>query len=134
MALGSALVDRARIVRNRPQPQRVDGRTEFAKVSSSWFRCRLTVPARPRNRQGNVTRSESHPTLLYEVKNADGDPVGLTGDDEVEVVAAELGDAAGLFKVDGEPEPLRKRRTVIGFQVPLKRIEAREFQQRPGVR
>lgn len=134
MPFGGALVDTARVVRNRPLPSRVDGRTAFTKVTTAWFRCRLTVGARPRTKQGNVSRSESKPKLLYGTLDSEGNTIHLTSEDAVEVVAKEISEAAGLFLVDGEPEPIRKRRSLYGYEATLKRVEPHEFKPRPGVR
>lgn len=130
MALGSALVDRARIVRNTPQPRKVEGRTQMAKVKHAWFRCRLTLPQRPHSNDpsNGRRRTDSRPSLLYGLRDADGEPVDLSPEDEVEIESKELGTA--LWRLDAAPEPLRKRRSLVGYEVRLRAVEKREFEPR----
>lgn len=130
MAFGTALVDRARIVREEPQPRKVEGRTIFSTVTYPWFRARLTIGARPRTADptGGRTRVESRPTLMYALRDESGEPVALDAEDQVEVES--VGQASGLWRLDGQPQPIRKRRTVIGYEVTLRRVEQREFESR----
>lgn len=131
MALGSALVDRARIVRNTPQPVKIEGRTQFAKVTLPWFRCRVQMPTRPRraDASGGRSRVEVLPTLLYARKDSEGNVVDLSSADELEVEMVEMGEHS-LYRVDADPMPLRKKRTIIGWEVPVKRIENHSFEER----
>lgn len=128
MALGAALVDRARIIRNVPQPRKIEGRTQFAKVTLPWFRCRVQMPNKPRTADaaGGRTRAEARPTLLYGIRDSEGNAISLTSTDELEVQVKEIAEHA-LYQVDADPMPLRKRRSVIGWEVPLKRIENHAF-------
>ncbi len=127
MALGTALVDRARRISNQPSPLKLEGRTQFAKFHEPWFRARLTMPANPETADpaGGRTRVEVLPTLLFGLRDADGNPVGLTTEDEVEVDSKELGRA--VYRPDADPQPLRKRRSLIGWEVRLHRIENHPF-------
>jgi hypothetical protein len=131
VALASALVDRARIVRNTPQPVKVEGRTSFAKVTLPWFPCRVQMPARPRTSDGSGgrTRVEVRPTLLVGLRDSQGDLIDLTSSDQLEVEMKEIGER-GFYSVDADPEPLRKKREVIGWQVSVRRVESHEFEER----
>lgn len=127
MALGAALVDRARRVTKEASTVRVEGTTPMAEVRSAWFRCRLFLGGdrESQGEDGSYVRSVRGPTLLYGVRDADGAVLDVGYDEKLEVESAQLGDA--LWRVAGEPEPLRKRRTVIGYQVTLERVQEREF-------
>jgi hypothetical protein len=46
--------------------------------------------------------------------------VEIRASDEIEVASLELGDA--LWRVNGDPVPIRKKRRVIGWTVPLSRL------------
>lgn len=130
MALGSALVDRGRIIRNEPEPRKVEGRTAFVPVTFPWFRCRLTISDRRvgADAADGRKRVESAPQLLYAMRDEEGQAIDLSAEDQVEVDSPQLGRA--IYKLSTAPTPLRKRRTVIGFVVTLSRIEAREFEPR----
>lgn len=126
MALSSALVDRARRVRNEATPRRVEGTTTFATVTGAWFKARLTVPAAPEadDAQGSHRRTVARPTLLLGVRDREGnrlEPGFLSADDKVEVDSRQFG--RGVWEVTGDPEPLRKKRRVIGFQATLAKVD-----------
>lgn len=96
-----------------------------------WFRARLTIGSRPRSSEGNRSRVASNPTLLYKAFDANGEPITLSSEDTVEVESAEYGSA--VYRLAGEPQPMRKRRSVIGFEAPLKRVEQKQPVARPRV-
>jgi hypothetical protein len=127
VALGSALVDRARPLREQPTADKVEGTTQFATVPGEWFRCRLDVTTQPESPDpsGGRRRVEARPSLLYEWHDAAGLPVALTTEDRVEVASPELGTAVWLL--EGDPRPLRKKRRVIGFEATLRRVIDHEF-------
>lgn len=125
MGLNAALVDRARVVERRAAGARVEGRTLYGETRGAWFRCRLTLPS-TREVQAAATRmpqANIEPTLLVGDRDEAGDPVTLTIAQRVEVDSPELGEA--LWEVVTEPEPLRKKRRVLGYQATVRRIETR---------
>lgn len=128
MALGSALVDRARVVAQQPLPIKVGGSTRFAEVEGEWFRCRLTLPAAPETADASGARRRPVivPTLLYGVRDLQGGEVALSTENRVEVRSAALGDAQ--WEVVSNPEPLRKKRTIIGYQVTLRKVLDQSFE------
>ena len=127
MALGSALVDRARLLRQEPTGVKVEGSTQFGTVAGAWFRCRLNVTGQPESPDpaGARRRVESRPSMLYALKDADGLPVGLTTESRVEVASRELGTA--VWQPEGDPTPLRRRRSLVGYEVNLRRVIDHEF-------
>jgi hypothetical protein len=132
MGLTHALVDRARLIERVPSPVRVNKRTTFTDVTEPWFRVRLQLPSAPESAEGagGHSRVEVRPTLLVGIKDSEGNPVVLTVEKLIEVDSKELGRA--VYRFDADPEPLRRRRRVIGFEVPLRRVEEHEFEPPPA--
>jgi hypothetical protein len=130
MALGAVLVDRARPVRKRATGEKVEGTTPMAPVHGAWFRCRLTMPKGYENggTQQSARRSRRSPELMYEMRDLAGDDIVLRFDEEVIVESAELG--TSRWKVNGDPEPLRKKRSVIGWIATLERVDEKQFDPR----
>lgn len=126
MALGSALVDRARSIRNASTGAKVEGTTIVAPVAGDWFRCRLTLPQQPEapDQQDGRRRVEQRPSLLFEPLDERGQTINLTVEDYIEVDSPELG--RFTFILSADPEPLRKRRTVLGYEVAIRRVEDHE--------
>jgi hypothetical protein len=100
-----------------------------------WFRCRIFLPQGPDTRGGPAGaprhRAVLAPTLLVGVKDTAGVPLVLKHTDRVEVDSPFQGRA--VWQVQAEPEPLRKRRRVIGYQVAVQRLEDAEFDPVPQV-
>jgi hypothetical protein len=130
MALGSVLVDRARIVSKEAASARIEGTTQMATVTSQWFRARLFLPSAGENDgpSGNGygrTKVISRPQLMWGMRDLDGELIDVHFDHKIHVVSVQLGEA--IWQVDGEPEKIRKRRTVIGHLATLERTTEREF-------
>lgn len=126
MALGAVLVDRARVV-DKVGTTKVQGRTQFNPVLGTWFKARLFLPASEEraDAQGRRRKVIKKPTLLCGVKDTAGGVVLVQADQMLEVASPDLGSA--VWQIEGDPEPLRKKRKVIGFQATLKRITEHEF-------
>lgn len=126
MALGSALVDRARIYR-KAAAVKVENRTIFAQLTLAWFRCRLDLRESPEQPEGEsrVKRAVKTPQLLVGARDLEGKAIDIRATDRLEVVSPQLGTA--YWEVTSDPEPLRKKRRVIGYQVTLRRLEEHEF-------
>lgn len=102
---------------------KVEGTTQYEPVTGGWFRCRLTISSLPKREQGGRARVEKSPTLMYGLRDENGDAVLLTFNDKVEVRSEEQGIDTEVFLIDGDPVPLRKRRLVIGYEVQTKRVQ-----------
>jgi hypothetical protein len=128
MGLRSALVDRARLVERVASPVRINKRTTFTNVTEPWFKARLQMPSAPETAEaaGGKTRNEVRPSMLFDWRDSEGNAVVLTTEKVVEVDSKELG--RFYFRPDADPEPLRKKRRVIGFEVPLRRVEEHDFE------
>lgn len=128
MALGAALVDRARLIEKVASDVKVNGRTTFTEVRTAWFRARLTLPRSPETvgPSGAYKRVEMRPTLLYGPRDSEHNPVVVTTEKVIEVDSPELGRL--FYMIDADPEPLRKKRRVIGYEAPLKRVEEHPFE------
>lgn len=123
MPIGSALVDKARVVERTAAGARVEGRTLRGETRGPWFRCRLTLPTSPEQAAAaaGIREVVRVPTLLYDTIDESGEPVVLTNQKRLEVASPELGTV--VWDVSSDPEPLRKKRRVIGFQTTLRRLE-----------
>lgn len=97
------------------------------------FPCVLFLPLGSEDTDRPRSRKVSVPTLMWEPINADtGDPVEpLNGDDSLIVTAAELVSSfeelagypgAGLWQIDGNPQPFGPPGRVIGYQARLKQV------------
>jgi hypothetical protein len=125
VALGAVLVDRARVVRKQAAAARVEGTTPMVPIAHAWFRARLFLEGAPEREQEGMRRATPGPQLLYALRDTDGDAIDLHFDDRVEVDSAELGRA--MWRVNGEPQPIRKRRSLIGHLATLERVQEGDF-------
>lgn len=121
MALGSALVDRARLVVSAPTGRRVEGASEFSLETGEWFKARFTLPYADMSRSGGREKDVA-PTLMCGVRDVTGVAIeGLSSEAFVEVLSPQtLGPDPVRYTVDGDPQPIRKKRRVIGYEVRLR--------------
>jgi hypothetical protein len=129
VGLNAALVDQARTVERLAAGRRVEGRTIYGTSTGAWFRCRLQLPPAG-ERTGDtagVRAVQREPTLMLGVKDTQGEPLALRNNMRVEVNSRELG--RSTWDVVGDPEPMRKKRRVIGFVATLRRVEAVEAEE-----
>lgn len=124
MGLNSALVDEARPLRRRETGVRVEGRTVYGEVPGEWFRCRLTLPGPAEEPDPTTGTRETVQSaqLLYGTRDVSGGDVVLTNALRLEVSSADLG-GLSRWEVVSEPEPLRKKRRVIGHQATVRRVQ-----------
>lgn len=127
MGLGAALVDRARPLTKEPIATRVEGTTQMTTVAGSWFKARLFLTAgrEDSGAQGSYVRAVQGPQLMYALRDSEGEPIVLNFDDKVEVDSPQLGRA--VWRVVNQPEPIRKKRSLIGGLANLERVEEHEF-------
>lgn len=93
----------------------------MAVTHGAWFKARLFLRDAPeRGEQGDRKKAVATPQLLFLVTDTDGGAVDVHADDRVEVASPELGTA--LWRLTAEPEPIRKKRRVIGYLVGLERV------------
>lgn len=121
MAYRGALVDRAVIRRKRGQGRKVDGRTVFLPEDSPEFRARLQLSQANEDTRDERTAAVVRPILMTDRKDSAGDLLEFKMSDRIVVTSRELG--TNVWEVTGEPEPLRKKRKVIGWVVPISRVE-----------
>lgn len=128
VSLARALVDRARTIDQRMRvdatsgdPVRVEGRTQFSQVSSPWFKARLTLRGGMETRTAGRERVRKTPELLFALTDEEGGTVDLDADSLVEVFSADSG--SGIYRVNGTPEIMRRRRGNVGGLVTLVRVE-----------
>lgn len=126
MGLNAVLVDRARVVTKASTGKRVEGTTRVATVHGAWFRARLFLEGAPEaapsaRRRQHTTAS---PQLMFAIRDSNGDPVLVTADLQLEIESAQLGHK--VWQVTGDPQPIRKKRTVIGFLGDVRRLDEHE--------
>jgi hypothetical protein len=131
MAIGAALVDRARLIEKQAGSRRVEGTTRMVTVSGAWFKCRLfispnTEDTGPGDGDGRVRNLDSS-QLMWAMRDENGDLVQVPFDAKVEVDSKQLG--RGVYRVIGEPQMLRKKRSVIGHLANIERSQDGEFQE-----
>lgn len=118
------LVDRAYRIRKGATSQRVEGSTVFTAQESEPIKVRLTVQqAGERTEDGRVL-TEPQPTLLVYKKDLLGEEIDWKATDRIRVESAELG--VHEFEISGDPQPIRKKRRVIGWTLNLRRTEENE--------
>lgn len=128
MSLAAVCVDRGRIVRKVASGVRTEGRTSFVPVPEQWFKTRLFEDASPNQVDpvgGHVT-SVDRPQALTVAKDLDGNVLSFQGDFVIDISSREFG--RYLFRMAGEPQPLRKKRRIIGWQLTLERVVERAFE------
>ena len=127
MGLNTALVDRARRVVDTPLPTKVEGTTQFTPVADQWFKCRLSYQAAPESddQQGGRRRTPRPGDILMGLKDFDGELVTVESSDRLEVDSNELGRA--IFEVTADPEPIRKKKKLIGWTFTVTRVEEHPF-------
>jgi hypothetical protein len=120
MALGGALVDKARTVDVDSNPVRVEGEFQRNTVYGPWFRCRLDHGREQEGTDQGRIRGVVRPRLIVSRK------VRLKGDQRLEIISKQVHGHAGavVYNIDGNPEPLRKKRTVIGWEAGLVKVDA----------
>jgi hypothetical protein len=127
MAYRSVLVDRARLLREAAQPVKVEGTTISDEVRGPWFRVRLTIPPAgdAPDTAGARRRVVDRPTLLTDKRDETGEPVEIKHTDRIEVDSKQLGRA--IYEVSGRVEPIRKKRSVMGWQATIHRVLDEQF-------
>lgn len=122
MALGSALVDRARVRRNVVGAVRVEGGYQTTEVVGPWFRCMYDEGNESEQRSdGGVRRRRTGASMLVGRRNTDGTAVDIQHQDRVEIDSRRYGQIT--LYVEGTPKVIAKRRTRIGIQVALAKTQ-----------
>lgn len=123
MGLNTALVDQARVLGLASSALRVEGTTVYEETMTAWFRARLEVgkPTGAPMEASGAQQSVKNPTLMVGVRDSAGRDITITGQDRIEVDSKQLG--RETFEVVGDPEPIRKKRRVIGWTVQLRKVE-----------
>lgn len=124
MALRSALVDQGYLHRRTRTVKRVGGRSLYKDNEGPMFRVRLDLGSAPENVREGRLETVPRPRLLTGKRDSEGNLLEFHSSDVVRVVSAQLGEAD--WEVDGDPEPLRKRRTVIGWLLNVSRVSEQE--------
>lgn len=128
MSLNSVLVDKARIIEKKKAGRVVDGETLYADVSGPWFKVRIQLGSEGESIDGATEERSVHrtPSMMVALRNEDGENVILTVEDRLEVVSANLPQVNTVWDVISDPQPMRKKRRVLGWNVTLHRVFTHE--------
>ena len=119
MGLRAVLVDEGRARRPVRQPTKVDGTSMTNRATSEWVRIRVDLGRGPEERPaGQPPRTRRTPTLMCLPTLEGRCPFRPT--DTIDVRSVQFGEF--VMKVTGEATPIRKKRRVIGWEVPLERV------------
>jgi hypothetical protein len=121
MALTAALVDKARVINRRDAGRVVEGRRITVPEQGPWFRCRLRPAGSAEDTDDGRVAYRNRTTLLVGVRDSSGQKIEIRGSDQLEVDSKELGHAR--WQVTGDPKPIRKRRTILGWRVSVSKLE-----------
>jgi hypothetical protein len=125
VAIGAATPDRARVQRRVRTGERVRGAFKTTDKWSEPFRCRYTPANESESRSQSGVRRAKPATLLVKALSLRSSGVGvLKASDRVEITQAD--GTRLLMEVQGEPDPIRKRRTVIGYTASLQKVRDSE--------
>lgn len=126
MSLNAALVDRARPIRRARSGRRVEGRTVYGNAPGEWFKCRLTLPSAFEDdaAAAGLRPVTVQPTLMTGARDLSHQVIELHNDLRLEVASKQLGTAT--WEIVGEPAPIRKKRKVIGWEAPIRRVETQD--------
>ena len=133
MGLRSVLVDRAYRIRKGATSKRVEGSTVFNSQESEAIRVRLSVQQAGERADNGRVLTEPQPTLLVYKKDLLGEELDWRATDRIRVESVELG--THEFEVSGDPQPIRKKRRIIGWTLNLRRTEENEVwgrSRKPG--
>jgi hypothetical protein len=110
-----------------PLPQKVEGTTQFTNLRYPWFKCRITYGPAPESDDPQAARRRvpRPATLLCGLKDLDGGLLTLSATDRLEMNSKQLGQA--IFDLISDPEPIRKKKKLIGWQANLTRVEEHGF-------
>lgn len=127
MAFNGALVDKGRRLYREALPDKVEGSTQMANITSAWFKCRLNLPQGVETDEATGARRRKvlRPSILIAKKNSDGELSGVKAKERIEIASAQLGTA--VYEVIGDPTVLRKKRRVIGYEATIERVDEQPF-------
>jgi hypothetical protein len=119
-------VDHGRLLIKEPSAGRVEGRTTFEPVAGTWFRCRLFYEGAPDQMDGQAAHWKAVPTpqILTTMRDDAGQRLDFHDDYRVQI-RSNLGNH--VWRLSGEPEPIRKKRRVIGWLLTVERVIERQY-------
>jgi hypothetical protein len=120
VGLRAVLVDEGRARRPVRQPVKVDGTSITNRATSEWVRIRIDLGSGTEERPaGQPARTRRTPQLMCLPTLEGRCPFQPT--DTIDVRSEQFGEF--VVKVAGEAVPIRKKRRVIGWEVPLERVK-----------
>jgi hypothetical protein len=92
------------------------------------FRCRLTLPQSPESvdeaPRGRRRAVRTVPTLMMDRRDSEGNDLVVTTEHRLGIFSKQqFGEGVEvLFEVTADPEPIRKKRRVIGWMVTVRQV------------
>lgn len=128
MSLNGVLVDKARIVSKKKAGRVVDGETLYADTTGAWFKVRIQLGSEGESIDGATDERSVHrtPSMMVALRDEDGNDVILTVEDRLEVVSANLPQVSTQWDVISDPQPMRKKRRVLGWNITLRKVFVHE--------
>jgi len=125
MGLQSVLVDRARVLRQVRQGQKVEGRPLYDIEASDWFKCRLDVADSSEQAEDGRWKRVARSWVTTARRDMKHQPLLIYATDLVQIVSDDLDTGEDYFwSIDGDVVPMRKRKGVIGYE--FKVVQIRE--------
>lgn len=92
-----------------------------------WFKCRLTLPSAVEDdaATAGVRPVTVQPTIMLGAKDLAHEVIELHNDLKLEIDSKQLGKST--WEIVGEPAPIRKKRKVIGWEAPIRRVEVQDM-------
>lgn len=124
MSLQSALVDVAHTVHRGPVGPSVHGTTPMGDIYSPDFKCRVSAPNTQELRTDQIQFEQAtrDVTVLTGLKYIDGSDLVLDKDWKLVI---DTGPYAGEYELLGDPEPIRKKIDMIGYNVAARRYQGK---------
>lgn len=125
MGLKAILVDRAHTVSRGPTGPSVEGETPYGPVDGPEFACRASSPSFTERQFDERYEYTRDLTLLVPMTDLVGNPIVIEAEDKLVLTSAGSPSLDGLYRVMGHPEPVRKKRKQILWNVAL-HLESRD--------
>lgn len=124
MGIRIAMVDRIVQIRKETTGQRVEGTTRYTEVESPLIKCRFDIVAAGETLEDGRVVTEPTPTAMVYKKDLEGNAVLWKSSDRCRIISKQLG--TFNMEVNGAPSAIRKKKTLLGWQLVLHRTDEAE--------
>lgn len=105
---------------------KVEGTTPLEDAEKAWFHCRLTIASKSKSWEAGGARPvvAGAANLIFKRTDENGRAVTVIAGDRLEINIA--GVSTSIWSVTGDPLPIRKRKAVLGWKVPVNAVTVHE--------